>query len=206
MCSSARLACASVFRDGSSGHASLRVEAAFDVVQHRRFVLAVRDDERVMIHRRHVELHAVELQHLGDHFARGLQLRIRARQVQLRVVRTAVIRRHHPRQAVHPRAVRVDRCGVAAVHAGHRLRRVLGLVVVGAPVAVDVRIAGEPLPLRLQAVSTAHAAAAVHDDEQAESANVSRVTSIQHKSAPGHAASDPAPMRRQGWLGSWCHA
>ena len=150
MCSSARCACASVLREGSAGHASLRVEAAFDVVQHRRLVLAVRNDERVMIHRRHVELHAVELQHLRNHLARRLQLRIRARQVQLRMIRTAVIRCHHPRQAVHPRAVRVDRRRVAAVDADDRLRRVLRLVVVRAPVAVDVRVAGEPLALRFE--------------------------------------------------------
>ena len=65
------------------------------------------------------------------------------------MIGTAVVRGHHPRQSVHPRVVRIDRRGVTAVHADDRFRWVLGLVVVRAPMTVDVRVAREPLPLRL---------------------------------------------------------
>jgi hypothetical protein len=134
---------------GIHGPRFIGVELALDVVQHRRFALAVRDDERVMIHCRHVELHAVELQHLGNHFARCFELGIRAREIQLRVIRAAVIGRDHPRQSVHSCAVRVNRRRVTAVDADERFRRRLGRVPAGAPMAVDVGIAREPLPFRL---------------------------------------------------------
>ena len=135
-------------RVGGAGPVLVRVEAALDLVQHRRLVLGPGNDQGVVVHARHVELHAVELEHLGNELARQGQLAVRLLQVHLGVVRAAVIGHHHPAQTEAPRHHRVPRRGVEGVPPLDRDRRTGAVVRAGAPVTVDVRIAGQPLPVR----------------------------------------------------------
>ena len=120
------------------------VETALDLVQHRRLVLGTRDDQGVVVHPRHVELHPVELQHLGNQLARQGQLAVRLLQVHLGVVGAAVVGGHHPPQAEPPRHRRVARRRVQSVPSLDGGWRTGTIVVAGAPVAVDVRVAGQP--------------------------------------------------------------
>ena len=134
-------------RVGGQGPVLVGVEPPLDLVEHLRLVLRPRDDERVVVHARHVELQAVELQHVGHELARQGQLAVRLLEVQLGVVRAAVVGRHHPPQAELPRHRRVPRRRVEGVPRLDRRRRTRAVVVAGAPVAVDVRVAGQPLAL-----------------------------------------------------------
>jgi len=74
----------------------LRVELALDVIQHPSFPLALRDDQRMVVHRRHVQFHAVELQQMRNQLTRRFPLGVRARQIELRMIRSPMIGRHHP--------------------------------------------------------------------------------------------------------------
>ena len=133
---------------GGTGPVLVGVETALYPVQHRRLVLGAGNDQGVVVHARHVELHAVELEHLGNELARQGQLAVRLLQVHLRVIRAAVVGRHHPAQTEPSRHRRVPRGRIEGVPPLDRGRRTAAVVVSGAPVAVDVRVAGQPFALR----------------------------------------------------------
>ena len=72
------------------------IETTLDFEHRRPFIVGMRDDQGVMVHPRHVELHPVELQHLRHGFTRRLQFGVGLRHIELGVVRTTVVRRDHP--------------------------------------------------------------------------------------------------------------
>src|SRR5262245_53504741 len=57
------------------------VELTLDVEEHLPLILCIRNDQRVVIHCRHVELHAIKLQHLRYGFARLLKFRVSMDQI-----------------------------------------------------------------------------------------------------------------------------
>src|SRR5688572_8140670 len=97
-----------------------------------------------MIHGRHIELHAVKLQDFRYNFPRLLKLGIGMHQVEFRVIGAAVIRRYHPAQTILLRLLCIDRSWVGSVGAFDGLRRIPGSIVSGTPMAVDVRVSGQP--------------------------------------------------------------
>ncbi len=64
----------SLLRAGLAGHSSLASKRLSSVVEHVGFGAATRNDQGVMVHARHVELHAVELQQIGLELPRLFEL------------------------------------------------------------------------------------------------------------------------------------
>ncbi|MNH98829.1 hypothetical protein D3C73_515790 [compost metagenome] len=125
-------------------------EALLDVEQRLPLGIGMRHDQAGVIAARRVELHAVELQHLGHVAARLQQLRIGLVVIDLGMVRAAMVGRHHPGEAVIARLLGVDRYAVPAVLAqqgrrdGGGINRVF--LIGGAEAAVDVVIPRQPGP------------------------------------------------------------
>src|SRR5262245_47049615 len=120
-----------------------------------------------MIHRWHVELHAVELKNLWDCFARFGELCISVHQIQLRMIRPAMVCRHHPGQSIFPRLFRIRGRGVPGIATYVRLGRAT-LVIRCAPMAVNVGVSREPGSLRPLSVRDAESKGQ-SDQEQIES-------------------------------------
>lgn len=97
-----------------------------------------------MIHRRHVELHAVKLQKIRHELARFLELYVSVGEIELRVVRPAVVGRHHPAQTVLKSLLRIHWRRVDGITPLEGFRGILAAVVAGTPVAVNVGVTRQP--------------------------------------------------------------
>ena len=169
------------------------VEAAFDLEERLRFIGIARDDQRVMVHSRQVQLHAVKLDDCGNELARRLELRVSPRQVQLRVVGAAVIRGDHPRQPVPLRHSRIERRWVPGVAALNRRRRTDFAIVAGTPVRMDVRVTRQPFGgRRLQRAGSANRTG--HEEQRKSPAHLGQASRRQapHRKPPVYQQCDDA--------------
>ena len=146
---SARNPAASVLRAGSGGHASFASNWLSMLKSALPFVFGVRNDQGVMIHRRHVQLHAVELQHIRHH-ASAIPSAPRRRATRLNFewfgppwsVVTIQLR---PILA----APSARSCGVCRSASSPLIGSVeFGPIVARTPMTVDVGVTGEPPTVR----------------------------------------------------------
>ena len=125
------------------------VEAALKVRQVLPLLGAVGDDDAGMVCARGVQLQAEEEDQVGD-FPAGLQdFGVGEVPVHAGVVRSPVVRRRHPRQAVLAGHAGVGGDGVVRVAANHRLRRLGGIrsrLPVDAELGMDMVVARQPGP------------------------------------------------------------
>ncbi len=120
------------------------VESVLELVQHLRFFVEVRDDEARVIGAGRVELHTEELDEGRDHPAGQLKLRVGPLQADSAVVRSSMVSRDRPVEAVPPCHQGIQGNRVDRLSRDHRSRRVGGNVPSDAESTVDVVIPGEP--------------------------------------------------------------
>ena len=129
------------------GMGLLAVESRLQLVQPLGLVGAVGNDEAAVVGSRRVELHAPELDHLGDQLPREHQLGIGSLQVDLAVVGAAVVGGYRPGQPEAPSHERIHGDGVDGVAPDDRGGRIVVPVPTHAEAAVDVVIPRQPAGL-----------------------------------------------------------